>query len=99
MKFIFKLRKIFSVFFLFFSPPATAGKTKETRNKISYAFRDGGPYHIATSLLICSADQWTGLFLIGISVMKELNTAHLFFSFIIYICDVNSCNFITKTNK
>ena len=33
---------------------------------------DGGPYHIKTSPLICSASQWTGFYMIGSSVMKEL---------------------------
>ena len=36
-------------------------------------FHDGGLYDIETSSLICSADQWTGFYIIGISVMKELN--------------------------
>ena len=35
-------------------------------------FHDGGPYHTETSLLICSANQWTGFYIIGTSVMKEL---------------------------
>ena len=33
----------------------------------------GSPYHIETSPLICSANQWTGFYMIGTSVMKELN--------------------------
>ena len=32
------------------------------------------PYHIETSPLMCSANQWAGFFKIGISVMKELIT-------------------------
>ena len=32
----------------------------------------GGPYHIETSPLICGANQWTGFYMIGIPVMKEL---------------------------
>ena len=35
-------------------------------------FHDGGPYQIETSPLICSASQWTGFYMIGSSVMKEL---------------------------
>ena len=35
-------------------------------------FIEGGLYHIQTSPLICSADQWAGLYIIRISVMKEL---------------------------
>ena len=34
----------------------------------------GGPYHIETktSPLICSANRWTGFYMIVISVMKKL---------------------------
>ena len=32
----------------------------------------GGPYHIEISPLICSANQWTGFYMIGTIVMKEL---------------------------
>ena len=35
-------------------------------------FHDGGRYHIETSPLICSANQWTGFSMIRASVMKEL---------------------------
>ena len=34
---------------------------------------DGGCYHIETSPLICSANQWTGFYMITVSVLKELN--------------------------
>ena len=33
---------------------------------------DGGPYHIATTPMIYGANQWTGFYMIGTSVMKEL---------------------------
>ena len=33
---------------------------------------DGCRYHKETSLLICSANQWTGFHMITASVMKEL---------------------------
>ena len=36
---------------------------------------DGGRYHIETSPLICSANQWTGFYMITVSVKKELNSA------------------------
>ena len=39
---------------------------------IPYLFHDGGPYHIETSSVICIANQWTGFYIIGVSVMKEL---------------------------
>ena len=35
-------------------------------------FHDRGPYHIETSPLICRA--WTGFYMVGTSVIKELNT-------------------------
>ena len=35
-------------------------------------FHDGGHYHIETSPLICSANQWTGFYMITASVMKGL---------------------------
>ena len=34
---------------------------------------DEGPYHIETSRLICTVNQWTGSYIIGTSVMKELS--------------------------
>ena len=36
-------------------------------------FRDEGIYHKETSPLICRANQWTGLYIIGTSSMKELS--------------------------
>ena len=37
------------------------------------SFMTRGRYHIETSPLICSANQWTGFYMITASVMKELN--------------------------
>ena len=37
----------------------------------SQLFHGEGLYHIETSPLICKSNQWTGLYMIGISVMKE----------------------------
>ena len=34
---------------------------------------NGGPYPTETSQVICRANQWTGFYMIGTSVMKELN--------------------------
>ena len=31
------------------------------------------PYQVKASLLTCRASQWTGFYVIGASVMKELN--------------------------
>ena len=45
---------------------------KQNINEIS-PFHDGGRYHIETSPLICSANQWTGFYMISASVMKGLN--------------------------
>ena len=38
-----------------------------------WLFHDGCPYHIETSSIICSANQWTGLHLIETSIMKQSN--------------------------
>ena len=37
-----------------------------------YLSHDGGPYHLETSPLICRANQWTGFYMPGTSIMKEL---------------------------
>ena len=42
-------------------------------SEICQLFHDGGPYHIETSPLICSANQWTGFCMKGTSIMKQLN--------------------------
>ena len=39
------------------------------------SFTDWGPYHIETSPLICTTNQWTGFYMIETSVMKELDNA------------------------
>ena len=40
---------------------------------LSELFQDGGRYPIEASPLICSANQWTGFYVITAFVMKELN--------------------------
>ena len=35
-------------------------------------FHDESPYHVETSPFICFANQWTGFYTIGTTVMKEL---------------------------
>ena len=37
-----------------------------------YLFHDGDPYHIEVSPLICSANQWTGFYMIETSIIKGL---------------------------
>ena len=39
-------------------------------------FHDGGDCHVETSPLICSANHWTGFYMIGTSVTKELSIAN-----------------------
>ena len=39
-----------------------------TRYNLIKLFQDGG---LETSLLICSANQWTGFYMIGNSVLKD----------------------------
>ena len=51
----------------------------ETENKIwgqrrTSLFHYGNPYHIESSPLICSANQWIGFYMMGASVLKELRT-------------------------
>ena len=45
--------------------------TEFVRLKTSLTSR--GPHYIKTSPLICRANQWIGFYMIGTSVMKELN--------------------------
>ena len=45
--------------------------TKRKRFRVRL-FHDIGPYRIKSSALICRANQWTGLYMIGTTVMKEL---------------------------
>ena len=45
---------------------------KGSKNKI-YLFHDGGSNHIETSPLTCRANQLTGFYIVGTSVMKQLN--------------------------
>ena len=40
-------------------------------------FHDGGLYHIEISPLICSANQWTGFYMIGAFVMKKFSAGKL----------------------
>ena len=49
-----------------------SGTEIENWDKVSLLFHEGGRYHIETSPLICSANQWTGFCMIMASVMKEL---------------------------
>ena len=41
---------------------------------------DGGLYRIETSPLICTANQWTGFYVTGTFVIKELIKSELFFN-------------------
>ena len=54
-------------------------------------FHDGGCYHIETSPLICSANQWTGFYMITASIMKELSLVTTFAKGLIYL--VHTQNF------
>ena len=49
-------------------------KTRVLQNKhLMRGGHDGGLYHIETSPLICRANHWTVIYMIGVSVVKELN--------------------------
>ena len=41
-------------------------------NLATLLFFHGSSYHIETSSLICFANQWTGFYMLGTSVVKEL---------------------------
>ena len=45
-------------------------------------FQDGGRYHIETSPLICSANQWTGFYMTTGSVLKGLKPLDVLFDLI-----------------
>ena len=40
-------------------------------------FDDGDPYYTETSALICRENKWTGFYMRGTSVMKELMLCYL----------------------
>ena len=46
--------------------------------KTAKLFHDRGRYHIETSPLICSANQWTGFYMIETTVMNDLNCDNYF---------------------
>ena len=76
----FILRIIFSAHVCTPTSTITCVSWKGLRRKIQISlsvintllFHDGGRYHIETSPLICSANQWSGFYVITASVMKEL---------------------------
>ena len=41
---------------------------------VGYLFHDGDPYHIETSPLICSANQWISFYMIRNPIKKDLNS-------------------------
>ena len=45
---------------------------------VMLTFHDGGPPLIGTRPLTCSADHWTGFFIKGSSVMKEITLRSFF---------------------
>ena len=47
---------------------------------------DGDSHHMEVSPLICRAKQWTGFYMIGTSVMKELKFSKIINIFLLY-CD------------
>ena len=47
-------------------------KPLHEKNNFYFNFHGRGPKHIEITPLICRANQWTGFYMIEISVMKEL---------------------------
>ena len=56
-----------------YSPKSTFGKDRKNERSLELlTLTYGGPYHIADGLFICRANQWTGFYMVGTSVMKDL---------------------------
>ena len=53
---------------------AKASMTEAVIIQEGLKLHDGGRYHIETSPFICSANQWTGFYMITASVMKGFST-------------------------
>ena len=47
--------------------------------ELRLTLHDGDPHNIETSQFICSANQWTGLFMTGTSIVKDLSQLWLLF--------------------
>ena len=65
-----------------------------------FNFHDAGPYHIETSPLIWRVNQWTGFYIVGASVMKDLSvteTVVLFESYHIVFEKYFKCISITNS--
>ena len=67
---IFNLSKILFIKNLEYEISNSSERVVET--EAYKLFHDEGHYHIETSPLICRENQWTGFYMIGTSVMKEL---------------------------
>ena len=50
-------------------------------------FHGGSLYHVITSPLICSANQFTGFYMLGVSVMKVFNL----YKVLTFIFDILRC--------
>ena len=69
------------------------------------SFHDGVPYHMETSPLNCSVNQWTGFYMIGTPIMKE--SVHSYHNHReVGICDlqlsgiiIRLCRVLTKAPK
>ena len=77
-------------------------KTRVLQNKhLMRGGHDGGLYHIETSPLICRANHWTVIYMIGVSVVKELNHSVIAIFYNIKCCK-DKCsikNIYTNTSK
>ena len=49
---------------------------------------DGGPSYKETSPFICIANQWTGFYVLGTSVMKELKKTNISICFDLFMISV-----------
>ena len=64
-----------------------------------WLFQDRGPYHIETSPLICSANQWNGFYMIMASVMNKLKQIRLRYHLQSLLRIFNCCTDAETTDK
>ena len=57
-------------------------------------FHDGSPYYTETSSWICTANQWTGIYMIGASIKKKLISFYWKTSIIVAMPLTNSWKYV-----
>ena len=60
-------------------------------------FHDGSSYHVETSPLICSVNQWTGFYMIGNLIKKELILCDIWICYSSFQYSYLTITFLEKT--